>query len=170
MSNKKVDTFSAEIKIIGINPFVYLPDNILNSLFVQAKKEKGPIPVKGTINGNEYKQTLVKYRGEWRLYINTTMLKNSPKHVGENIAVTIEFDSSDRTIPIHPKLAVALENDEIAKNVFVHLTTSLQKEINLYISSLKSEKSTDKNVDLAIGFLKGQNKFIGRTNLKNKTK
>jgi hypothetical protein len=169
MSKNETDTFSAKLKIIGINPFVYLPANILNSLFVHAKKNKGPIPVKGTINGNQYKQTLVKYRGEWRLYINTTMLKNSPKHIGEIITVTIEFDPEDRTTPIHPKLAAALKNDQIAKNAFVNLTASLQKEINLYISFLKSEKSIDKNVTLAIGFLKGQNKFIGRTNLKNQT-
>lgn len=167
MSTNKTDVFSAKIELIGINPFVYVPETILNSLFVQANKNKGHIPIKGTINGNQYQQTLVKYSGEWRLYINTVMLKNSPKRIGEIVTITIEFDTNDRTIPIHPKLAEALENDEMAKNVFENLTPSLRKEINLYISFLKSEKSIDKNVTLAIGFLKGQNKFVGRNNLKN---
>ncbi|MDR0560823.1 MAG: DUF1905 domain-containing protein, partial [Prevotellaceae bacterium] len=70
--------FKAIIEIIGINPFVYIPENILENIFKQAEKNKGFIPVNGTVNNNPYKQTLVKYKGSWRLYINTTILKNSP--------------------------------------------------------------------------------------------
>ena len=81
-----------ELKIIGINPFVFLPDKILKSIFKQAGKDKGPIPVCGTINKNPFRQTLVKYSGDWRLYINTTMLKNSPKRIGEKVSIEIEFD------------------------------------------------------------------------------
>jgi hypothetical protein len=35
------------IEIIGINPFVFIPENILENIFEQAGKNKGPIPVKG---------------------------------------------------------------------------------------------------------------------------
>ncbi|WP_207421354.1 hypothetical protein [Desertivirga brevis] len=34
--------FTATIEIIGINPFVFVPDDILNSIFEQAGKSKGP--------------------------------------------------------------------------------------------------------------------------------
>jgi hypothetical protein len=79
-----IHKFQATIDIIGINPFVFIPENILKDIFKQAGKEKGPIPVKGTINAKPYKQTLVKFKGYWRLYINTTMLKNSPNRIGNN--------------------------------------------------------------------------------------
>jgi len=46
MDKIKTDIFSAKIEIIGINTFVYLPDNILNSIFTQAQKNKGHIPIK----------------------------------------------------------------------------------------------------------------------------
>jgi hypothetical protein len=40
----------------------------------------------------------MKYLGEWRLYVNLIMLKNSPKRIGEVIEVTLEYDDSDRSI------------------------------------------------------------------------
>ncbi len=152
----------AEIKIIGINPFVFVPDNILNELFKENGKNTGPIPIKGTINGRPYKQTLVKYLGEWRLYINTQMLRNSPKRVGEAIEIYIEFDPSDRSIAPHPKLMDALNNNLQAKEKFDSLTPSTQKEIVRYISHLKTEASIDRNVDRAINFLLGKDTFVGR--------
>ena len=60
------------------------------------EKYKGKIPIKGAVNGVDYIQTLVKYSGEWRLYINTTMLKNSPKRIGEILDISIEVDHEER--------------------------------------------------------------------------
>ena len=41
MSKTKPKPFVPKIDIIGINPFVFVPEVYLNYLFVQAKKEKG---------------------------------------------------------------------------------------------------------------------------------
>lgn len=154
--------FKAEINIIGINPFVFVPQDILSELFRISGKEKAPIPVKGTINDMVYQQTLVKFRGEWRLYINTNMLKNSPERIGETIEVLVEFDPSDRSIAPHPKLMAAIDRHPQAKEKFESLTPSLQKEIIRYISFLKTETSVDRNVARAINFLLGKESFIGR--------
>ena len=155
-------TFKAKIDIIGVNPFVLLPISVLTNLFKHAKKDKGPIPVRGTIDGHNYIQTLVKYSGEWRLYINTPMLKVSKKKVGETITLQIEFDPIERTIPIHPKLEAALKNNKEAKQIFDSLSPSRQKEIIRYISFLKTETSVDRNVTNAILFLTGKTRFAGR--------
>jgi hypothetical protein len=154
--------FKAKIDIIGINPFVFVPKKILKEIFKQAGKDKGHIPIRGMINGKFYQQTLVKYSGHWRLYINATMLKNSPQRIGENIEVTIEFDPTDRTIQLHPKLIKALKEYPEARIVFDKLSPSRQKEIIRYISFLKTEESIDKNVNRAIGFLLGKERFVGR--------
>lgn len=154
--------FRATLEIIGINPFVFVPDEILQQIFKEAKRSNGPIPVCGTINGVTYIQTLVRYRGNWRLYINTTMLPNSPTRVGEDVEVTIQFDPKDRTIKSHPKLVKALNTNKKAKKVFDSLPPSRQKEIVRYISFLKSEESVAANVEKAIGFLLGKNRFVGR--------
>lgn len=55
---KKYD-FSALIKIIGINPYVSVPEAILKAIINDAAKDKGPIPVHGTVNDKPYLQTLV---------------------------------------------------------------------------------------------------------------
>lgn len=154
--------FEGQIEIIGINPYVLLPDDILLGIFSNSGKSKGHIPIKGEVNGKEYKQTLVKFKGAWRLYINTTMLENSPKRIGEIIHLSVEFDSADRTIEPHPKLVEALNLNQDAKSVFESLSSSKKHEITRYISQLKTEESIDRNISRAIEFLQGKGKFAGR--------
>ncbi|MCX8532618.1 DUF1905 domain-containing protein [Chryseobacterium sp. KC 927] len=110
--------FTTKLEIIGINPFVFIPKEILEKIFKTSGKNKSPIPVKGTVNGKEFKQNLMKYLGEWRLYINLTMLKDSPKRIGELLEISIEFDDSDRTISIHPGLDKAIKENSVALKNF----------------------------------------------------
>src|ERR1700755_2494312 len=107
----KVHKFKAKIELIGINPFVFVPEKILKEIFRQSGKDKGQIPVCGSVNKKPYKQTLVKYSGDWRLYINTTMLKDSPRRIGEIVDITIRHDQEDRTIQPHPAFAKALKDN-----------------------------------------------------------
>ncbi|CAM4279205.1 YdeI/OmpD-associated family protein [Flavobacterium terrigena] len=162
MKENKTYNFSAILKIIGINPYVSVPETILSDIFIIADKNKGPIPIFGTINDKPYLQTLVKYAGEWRLYINTTMLHNSPKKIGETIKITIAFDPKERIIEMHSLLKKALEENPEANAVFEKLPPSRKKEIIRYISFLKSEEKIIMNVQKAINFLLGNEKFIGR--------
>ncbi len=159
--NKQM-SFSATLDIIGINPFVFVPAQILQEIFIQAMKVKGAIPVKGRVNQLPYKQTLVKYSGDWRLYINLKMLENSPKRIGETLEVTITFDPEDRSIAPHPKLIESLSKNLEAKKAFHQLTHSKQQEILRYISLLKTETSVVKNIQRIINFLEGKERFLGR--------
>lgn len=154
--------FEAKIEIIGINPFVFVPEKILQSLFKQAGKDKGHIPIKGIINGNPYRQTLVRYSGEWRLYINTIMLKNSPKRIGETVTLTISFDSESRAIEMPADFAKALEANPDAHSVFEQLSASRKQEIIRYLARLKTKETLDRNISKAINFLLGKEKFAGR--------
>lgn len=157
-----MDSFSGKIEIIGINPFVFLPEAVLQQLLAEAGQHKGKVPIKGTINGISYRQTLVKYAGAWRLYINTSMLKDSPRRIGETVEVEIEYDPSDRTIAIHPKLQQALDENPEALEVFNSLPPSRRHEIVRYIAHLKTAESVERNVAKAIRFLKNEERFIGR--------
>lgn len=157
-----VKSFIASIEIIGINPFVFVPNKVLTSIFKQAQKDKGPIPVKGTIDGHIFVQTLVKYRGHWRLYINGPMLKAADKKVGDFVKLQVEHDAEERHTPMPPKLATAFELSKKAKQVFDALPPSRRKEIMRYINSLKTDEAVDKNVQRAIHFLLGKGSFVGR--------
>jgi hypothetical protein len=71
----KSDQFSAKIEIIGINPFVYIPEIILEQLIKKAGNHKWKIPVKLKIDGFSFIQMLVKYSGHWRLYLKLLCVK-----------------------------------------------------------------------------------------------
>ena len=149
-------SFSATIYKIGINPYVYLPEDVLNALFRQAGKPKSPIPVQGTINGKRFIQTLVKYQGAWRLYINGEMRRAAGIDVGDQVHIKIEFDPIPRIEAMHPKFKDALSNKKVAKTAFEKLTPSRQKEMLRYLNSMKTESSLERNIEKIIRHLLGE--------------
>lgn len=160
--NMKSNSFTATLEIIGINPFVFVPEDILTEIFRAAGKDKSPIPVKGTVNGKEFKQNLMKYLGEWRLYVNLLMLKNSPKRIGEVLEISIEYDDSDRSISIHPKLDAAIKESSVAARNFENLTPSRRHELIRYINNLKTDASIERNIEKIIRHLHGETDFFGK--------
>lgn len=149
-------SFSAKVGLIGVNPYVLLPEEVLDDLFAKSGKDKGPIPVRGLIESKPFKQTLVKYAGEWRLYLNTKMRKDSDTKVGDIVDFQVEHDPSPRVEPMNPKLLSAFSRNRVAKEAFENLSSSRQKEILRYLNSMKTEESLDRNIERVITFLSGQ--------------
>jgi len=139
--------FSAEIYKIGINSVVDPPDSVLQTLFEAAGRSRGPIPVAGRLNGRDFIQTLVKYAGAWRLYINGPMLKDSGLAVGATAEIEIEFDPRPRSVPIPARFSQALAGNAAAKLAFDKLTSSRRKEILRYLTSLKTEDALKRNIE-----------------------
>ncbi|PWN61012.1 YdeI/OmpD-associated family protein [Chryseobacterium viscerum] len=158
----KDNSFTATLDIIGINPFVFVPEEILDRIFEESRKNKSPIPVKGTVNEKEFTQNLMKYLGEWRLYINLTMLKNSPKRIGEVIDVVLEYDDSDRSIAIHPQLEKSIRGSALAAKNFENLIPSRRHELIRYINNLKTEASIQRNIEKIMKHLHGETDFYGK--------
>lgn len=154
--------FTATLEIIGINPFVFIPVEILEDIFESSGRNKSPIPVKGTVNGKEFKQNLMKYLGEWRLYVNLTMLKNSPKRIGEIIEIKVEYDNADRSVIIHPQLEQAIQESPLASINFERLIPSRRNELIRYINHLKTEASIQRNIEKVIRHLHGETDFYGK--------
>ena len=148
------NVFSGKIYKIGINPVLDPPDDVLNVIFEQAGRSKGPIPVSGKLNGADFIQTLVKYRGAWRLYINGPMLKNAGLAVGDTASVEIAFDARPREVPIPQRFADALANDPAAKAAFDVLSPSRKKEILKYLGALKTPASLERNIAKLLGQLR----------------
>jgi hypothetical protein len=148
-------SFSAKIHKIGINHVVDPPDEVLSFIFEQAGRSKGPIPVRGTLNGAEFIQTLVRYRGAWRLYVNGPMLESSALKVCDVANVEIAFDPRPRTVPVPERFEKALVKNKQARAAFDAQTPSRQKEILRYLGSLKTDASLEGNVDKVIDQLLG---------------
>ena len=151
-----VKSFAAIIHKIGINPYVSVPEEVLSALFKQAKKSKGPIPVRGTIHGKPFLQTLVKYQGAWRLYINGEMRRAAGVDVGDRATLKVEYDPIPRIEAIPLKFREALSNHKAAKSAFERLPASRQKEMLRYLNSMKTETSLQRNIEKIIRHLAGE--------------
>jgi bacteriocin resistance YdeI/OmpD-like protein/uncharacterized protein DUF1905 len=149
-------SFSAKVSKLGINPCVGIPEDMLQSIFEQAGRAKGPIPVRGTINGKPFLQTLVKYRGLWRLYINGIIREAAGIDVGDDAHIRLAFDPTPRIEPMPPRLEEALARDKRAKAAFEKLIPSRQKEILRYLNSMKTEESLDRNIERVMKLLLGE--------------
>lgn len=138
--------FHARIQLLGINPWVALPARALSELFRSAGRDKGPIPVRGLIDDIPFRQTLVKYQGEWRLYLNTPVRRAAGKDVGDRVRVSVELDPAPRREPMPPELKRALAEQPELKAAFARLAPSRRKEIQRNLAKLKSESARARNL------------------------
>ena len=146
-------SFSATIDIIGINPFVPVPDKILQFLLQQSGKKSCPIPVKGMINGKLFIQTVVKYAGLVRLYINGGMCQSANVKVGDVVKINLAYDPEPRVPSMPAKLKVAFSKNKVAQVIFDKFPPSHQREILKYLNSMKTELSLDRNIQKVIDYL-----------------
>lgn len=147
--------FSARITKLGINPCVDVPQRVIDELSRDRGPITGPITVRGTLKGAAFRQTVVKFRGAWRLYINTEMRRAARAAAGDVVDITLEYDPEPRVVPMHPALARALAGNEKAKAVFERLPPSHQKEYLNYLNSLKTAETTARVIDKIIRRLSG---------------
>ena len=148
--------FSAKVRKIDINPYVQVPADIILKLQQDAKKEKGPIPVKGTLQGKPFSTTVVRFRGMWRLYLNTPMRRDAHVEVGDQVTVGVRFDGAPRTVAAPHKFTLALSKNKRAKEAFEKLAPSRQREILRYLNSLKQPETLERNIEKVVQFLQGQ--------------
>jgi hypothetical protein len=147
--------FTAKIAIIGINPYVLVPPAQLAAIFQEASRERSPIPVRGELDRVPFKQTLVKYQGAWRLYLNTPMRRATGKDVGDRVSVRVAYDPEPRSEPMNPRLRRAFARDEVAREGFEALVPSRRKEILRYLNALKTVETLERNVRIVVRYLRG---------------
>lgn len=146
-------SFAAKIYKVGINLCVKVPFTITKHM----TQTKGYIPVKGTINGYSFTQTLVPIKNEqYRLYVNGPMLKGSQTKNGDTVNFIIEQDFIPRTpetLPMPLLFKKALTKNKLL-SVFKQLTPHRQKEILKYLNYLKTEEALIRNIEKVIVRLK----------------
>jgi len=151
-----IPAFNATIALLGINPYVSVPGPTLKRLFLAAGRDKSPIAVKVTIEGTSYCQTLVRYQGDWRLYLNTPMRKAACKNVGDRVKLSVQFDPAPREERLPSEFKQALRKDAVARLAFEQLSPSRQKEIVRYLNTLKTKIALERNVATVLSHLRGE--------------
>jgi hypothetical protein len=142
-------TFSARVYKLGINPCVDVPKSISDAF-----AQRGYIAVKGMLNGEPIRATLVpKGGGRHRLYLNTDMRTRAQVEVGDRVTIEVSLDTRPRVVPVPATLERALKKNRKAKAAFERLKPSRQKEILLYLNSLKQPESLARNVEKVVAQL-----------------
>ena len=145
--------FPATVHKLGINPCVDVPEPVVTQLLRAARRTSGPVPVRGTINKTPIVATVVKFQGDWQLYLNIEMRRASGVDVGDTVAVALRFDPVPRLLPIPAPLRQALGKNKRAKTTWDGLAPSHRREYLLYLNSLKTTESLERNVKKVIRLL-----------------
>lgn len=146
-------SFKAKIYKVGINLCVKVPMRITR----QMQPVRGYIPVKGTIEGFRFQQTLVPVKNNpYRLFVNGTMLKGSHTRSGDMARFELAQNFSTRPQP-DSIMTAAFRKALAEANVlaeFKKLTPYRQKETIRYLYYLKTDEAKLRTMKKAIEQLK----------------
>jgi hypothetical protein len=160
-------SFTALIKITGVNPFILVSASRVNTIKPGWRK---PLPVLVRINGKPTKAWRINMMpvgdGSFYLYLHGDVRKASGTAVGDRVRAEIEFDPSYRNGPQHPMpswFKQALAGNPHAMKNWKALTPSRKKEILRYFSRLSSPEARARNLTRALHMLSGEpGRFMGR--------
>lgn len=175
-------SFTATIRIDGINPYVDVPEPVAGSLGsgykkrVLAKLERTSSPQAGSRSraahrrlkadegrlrvigrlapGGWFRTTLLVQRsGATRLYLDKWMRATVGAAVADTIRVRLRRDEHPRDVPMPPALDEALRYNARARAAWERLAPSRQREILVYLSFLRTEAAFARNVQKTVSEL-----------------
>jgi len=160
-------SFTAVIKIRGINPFILVTASRANAIKPGWRK---PLPVLVRLNGAPAEAWRINMMpvgdGSFYLYLHGDIRKASGTAVGDRVRVEIEFDPSYRNGPQHPIprwFQQALAAKPKALKNWTALIPSRKKEILRYFASLRSQEARARNLARALDVLSGEaGRFMAR--------
>jgi hypothetical protein len=179
-------SFTASVKIAGINPYVDVPAQVVEALgggkkaavlvnvaAAEPVTKKAPdsrnrrrlekdaerLETIGRLApGDWFRTTLVPLRSQpTRLYLDTWMRETAGIGVNDLVRVTLKLDPDSRAIPIPDPLLAALEENEKAWAAWEALAPSRQREILTYLNFLKTPEALERNVQKTILMLLSKN-------------
>jgi Bacteriocin-protection, YdeI or OmpD-Associated/Domain of unknown function (DUF1905) len=161
-------TFTATIKIRGINPYVLVSAQRANAIKPGWRK---PLPVLVRINGKPEQAWRINMMpvgdGSFYLYLHGNVRKASGTAVGDRVRVEITFDASHRSGPqqrLPSWFKQALMANPQAMQNWKGLVPSRKKEILRYLSALKSSDARARNLSKVLRMLSGETgRFMART-------
>ena len=111
-------------------------------------------PVRGTVDGTEFRTTVAVYGGRYYLGFRKELRERAGVHIGDEIEITIELDSEPRTVEVPPALAAALEQDSLAKASFDALSPSHRREYASWIADVKRADTRERRTRKTVAILR----------------
>jgi Bacteriocin-protection, YdeI or OmpD-Associated/Domain of unknown function (DUF1905) len=110
-------------------------------------------PVRGRVNGTEFRTTVAVYSGIPLIGFNATLRQRAGIAIGDEVTVELELDDEPRTVEVPPPLRRALDEHAEAKAAFERLSYTHRREYAEWIAEAKREETRERRVGKAIEML-----------------
>jgi hypothetical protein len=130
--------FSATIVKLGINACLNVPEKIVKSLLAAAGRKSAPVQVKCILNGVDFDANVVRYSGDWRLYLNLVTRRAANCNIGDKVKIHLAYDPSMRMPPMPELFRQALRGNPDLQKAWRLRPSAKRREI---LQSLNDKKS-----------------------------
>ena len=127
---------------------IKIPPEIVESLGAGKKP-----PVRITINGYTYRNTVAVMGGAYMVGVSAEHRKGANVKGGDMLEVTIELDTQPREVEIPEAFQKALKKNPIAKKNFDSLSYSKKNGIVILIKDAKTDETKQRRIEKAISNL-----------------
>lgn len=111
-------------------------------------------PVRVTINGYTYRNTVAVMGGEFLLSVSAEVRERAGVVAGDKVDVDIELDTQPRQVTVPPEFAKALKKDPDAKRTFDGLSYSQKQWHVLSIEGAKTEETRQRRINTSVSTLR----------------
>ena len=115
---------------------------------------KARAPVRGTVDGTEFRTTVAVYGGRHLIGFNRELRERAGIAIGDEVDITIDRDDEPRTVEPPPALAAALTDDGNAREAFDRLSYTHQREYAEWIAEAKREDTRARRVARTLELLR----------------
>lgn len=128
---------------------IQIPDEIVEGLGAGKRP-----PVRVTINGYTYRNTVAVMGGVFMVGVSAEHRKGAGVAGGDEIEVEIELDTEPRVVVVPPDFQAALDQDADAQRFFTGLSYSNQRRHVLSIEEAKTAETRQRRIDKTISQLR----------------
>jgi hypothetical protein len=148
-----MQVFSAPIIKLGINACLNVPEKIVKSLLAAARKKSAPVQVKCVLNGVDFDANVVRYSGDWRLYLNLVTRRAAGCDIGDKVKIHLAYDPSIRMPPMPEQFRQALRSDPDLQKAWRLRPSAKRREILEFLNNKKSEAALTRSITETIELL-----------------
>jgi Bacteriocin-protection, YdeI or OmpD-Associated/Domain of unknown function (DUF1905) len=108
---------------------------------------KGQVPVRASINGFTFRNSLMPRAGVHILGVGKDILAGTGADPGDTVQVELAFDDTPRTVVVPADLGAALAKSPAVSKSFAALSYSHKKEYVDWIDSAKKPETRQKRIE-----------------------
>jgi bifunctional DNA-binding transcriptional regulator/antitoxin component of YhaV-PrlF toxin-antitoxin module len=134
-------TFTTNIKAVGTNTGIEVPAKNMAEL----GESKKPA-VKVTVSGYRYPSTVAVMGGKFMIALSKANREAAGLKAGDKVEVTLELETTPRTIEVRDALAKALTRANV-KKTFEALAFSKRKEFVRQVEDAKTQDTRERRIE-----------------------